>query len=219
METIARLRIKNKIFEIIVDSETAMKFRQGKSAQTGLGSDRIFSDIKKGLQASQKDLQEIFKTTDINAVAEKIIKQGEIEVPKGERDKQREERKTQIIDWISRNASSTAPISADRISSAIEQAGVNITKEPVEKQVPVIIRALQSIMPIRLEIKKLQLQIPAQHTAQAYGIVKEYKKKEEWMDNGDLLCEIELPAGLQDEFYEKLNKITHGAAITKELEK
>ena len=55
------------------------------------------------------------------------------------------------------------------------------------------------------------------HTGRAYGIINEYKEKEEWLGNGDLKVIVNIPVGLQSEFYDKLNSITHGAALTEEL--
>ena len=43
-------------------------------------------------------------------------------------------------------------------------------------------------------------------------------KKEEW-DRGDLMSLIEIPAGVQDEFYSKLNSLTHGEVKIKLMEK
>ena len=55
------------------------------------------------------------------------------------------------------------------------------------------------------------------HTGKAYGLLAEYKEKEEWLSNGDLQITLNIPVGIQMEFYDKLNSITHGSAITEEI--
>ncbi len=58
------------------------------------------------------------------------------------------------------------------------------------------------------------------YAGSAYGTVKEFGKilKEEWQDDGSWIFSIKLPAGMQDEFYSKLNKLTKGEAQTKMIE-
>ena len=88
---------------------------------------------------------------------------------------------------------------------------------PIEQQIGRILEKLKHIIPIKIETKKLRVTVPAVHTGKAYGILKEYKEKEEWLANGDLMCIINLPAGLQIDFYDKLNSITHGSSIVEEI--
>jgi ribosome maturation protein Sdo1 len=48
-------------------------------------------------------------------------------------------------------------------------------------------------------------------------MLKDYKESEDWLANGDLQVIMNIPAGLQLEFYDKLNGITHGAVMSEEL--
>jgi ribosome maturation protein Sdo1 len=50
-----------------------------------------------------------------------------------------------------------------------------------------------------------------------YGLLKEYKESEEWLANGSLQAILNIPAGMQLDFYDKLNHITHGAIHSEEL--
>ena len=43
------------------------------------------------------------------------------------------------------------------------------------------------------------------------------KEKENWLNNGDLEVIVSIPAGLTLEFYDKLNSLTHGSALTEEI--
>jgi ribosome maturation protein SDO1 len=109
------------------------------------------------------------------------------------------------------------PFTPDQISKAIDQAGVNLSNGNAESLIPTVTAALQKILPLKIETKRLAITIPAIHTGKVYGIVNEYKEKEDWLSNGDLKVTINIPVGLQIEFYDKLNSVTHGAALTEEL--
>ena len=221
-DVIARTKIKGKNYEIIVDVDKALQLRQGKttSVENVLAVDKVFHDSKKGLNVSSSDLQGAFGTLDIKIIAEKIIKSGEVQVPKEYKDKERENKKKQIVDFLSRYAidpRTDKPHTAERISYAIEEAGINIDNRAAEQQISAIIGKIKTILPIKIQTKKLKLRIPAEHTGKVYGILQDYKESENWLSNGDLECIINLPVGLQDDFYDKLNAVTHGSAISQEM--
>ena len=67
------------------------------------------------------------------------------------------------------------------------------------------------------ETKKIKIKIPAEHTGRAYGLIQDYKEKEEWLSNGSLEVILNIPTGIQSDFYDKLNNITHGSALTEEI--
>jgi ribosome maturation protein SDO1 len=218
----AKLRIKGKSYEILVDVDKALQLKQGKpvSMSNLLASNTVFSDIKKGMRVPEAELVTAFSTSDINLVAERIIKNGEINIPADYRNKEREDRLKQVIDFLSRNAldpTTKRPHTPERIKSAIEQAGVNIDSRSVEEQIGRIIEKLRVLIPISMESKKIEVTIPAVHTGRVYGMLQDYKESEEWMNNGDLKVVINLPVGIQMDFYDKLNGVTHGSAITREL--
>ena len=48
-------------------------------------------------------------------------------------------------------------------------------------------------------------------------MINQYKKEEKWLDNGDLEVIVNVPAGLVMDFYDKLNSVTHGSALTEEI--
>jgi len=103
------------------------------------------------------------------------------------------------------------------IENSLKQAGVKIDKQPIERQIKNIISDLTKIIPIKIETKKIKVVIPAMHTGKAYGIIQEYKETENWLNNGDLEAILNIPVGVQMDFYDKLNNVTHGSAITEEL--
>ena len=218
----AKLSIKGKRYEILVDVDGAIAVKQGKAVSMGnvVVSDAVFSDLKKGIRVSEADLIKDFGTKDINVIAERIIKNGEVNIPSEYRDQERENKIKQVIDFLVRNAMNPVtnrPYTPDLIKSSMERAGVNVDNRPIDEQIPKIMDKLRPILPIRIETKKLEIKIPAVHTGKVYGLITEYKEKEEWLNNGDLSVIINLPAGMQMAFYDKLNAVTHGSAIVQEI--
>ena len=108
--------------------------------------------------------------------------------------------------------------SVERIKNALDQSKANITNAPVEQQIESIVDAMRTIIPISLETKDIKVTIPAIHTGKAYGIINQYKQKENWLDDGSLEVVIKIPTGLVMGFYDKLNGVTHGSALTEELQ-
>jgi len=204
----------------MVDMEAALKFKKGDGAGDFLEIDRIFTDAKKGQVASNEEMKEAFGTEDIYSIAGKIIKDGEIEVTQEHRDEERERKLKQVVDFLVTNAidsQSGNPHTPERIKSALEQANVNIKNAPVDSQISEIVSEISKIIPIKIATKKVKVTIPAMHTGKAYGVINQYKENENWLGNGDLEVVVKVPAGLIMDFYDKLNGVTHGSALTEEL--
>jgi ribosome maturation protein SDO1 len=220
-QTTARIKKTGKNFEIIVDMEQALKFKKGEDNMVNfLQIDEIYSDSKKGFKAPENDLKSAFGTTDVNEIASQIVKQGEILLTQEHRDEEREKKMKQVIDFLTRNAINPQtghPHTSERIKSALDEAHVNLKNIPVESQISEIINNLKAIIPIKVEIKKVKITIPAIHTGKAYGVINQYKEKEQWLNNGDLEVVVEVPSGLIMDFYDKLNSVTQGSALTEEI--
>jgi len=219
-QTIARIKKIGKHFEILVDLDQALKFKKGEIAYIEAEGDRVFKDIKKGEVASSSDLKEAFKTEDINEIAKKIVKEGEVQVTQDYRDEEREKRIKQVVDFIATNAvdSKTGrPHTPDRIKLALEQSHVNIKNAPIDTQIKDIIGEISKIIPIKLETKRIKIVVPAVHTGKAYGLLNKYQEKEKWLDDGSLESIVAIPAGMIMEFYDKLNSMTHGSVISEEI--
>ena len=222
-EVIARIKIKGKLFEIRVDLDKALEFKQKKqgSSRDFLAVDTIFNDFKKGLKPSTSDLKEAFNTEDHYAIAEKIVINGEVQLSQEYRDKKREEKMKQIIEFLSKNCvdpRTGAPYTPQRIEEAMKQAGARVDERKASEQAIQIIKDITKILPIKIETKKIEITVPATHTGQVYGLLKSFNpEKEEWLNDGSLKVRINLPAGMQLDFYDKLNNMTHGAAMTQEI--
>lgn len=218
----ARIKVGSKHFEILVDVDKALALRKGENVSINeiLVMDKIFTDAKKGNHASGKELEEAFKTQNVEEVARQIIKRGDIEIPAEYKHKELSDKAKQIVTFLSKNAvdpRTGRPYTPERIENAIKESGINITNKPIDAQLKEITEKLSRVIPLRIETKKVKIVIPARYTGQAYGVVQSYKEKEEWMNNGDLEIIINIPIGLQLEFYDKLNSVTHGSVMSQEI--
>ncbi len=214
---IARLKKQDNVFEILVDCEKAMEFRAGNASldDTVVTTD-VFKDIKKGEHASEHDLGKIFGTTDNRKISETILKDGEVQLTTEYKNKLREQKKKQVINLISRNSvdpKTNLPHPPQRIENALEEAKVNIHEfKNADEQVKDIVKQITEILPIKYEIKVLSIKIPAEVTGQSYPILKRFGNilKEDWLNDGSLNVTAEVPAGLQNELFDKLNSLAHG---------
>jgi ribosome maturation protein SDO1 len=216
----ARAKIKGKHYEILVDLDEALKVKNGKGdVAKAMDSNSIFMDLKKGDIAKSKDLEDAFGTSDVYEVARKIITSGEVQKTQEVRDSEKEAKIKRVIDLLIKNAVDQhgRPYTAERITRAINESHYAFDSRAPEQQLPDILAKLQTIIPIKIETKRVKLVIPAQYTGQAYALLKEYKESEEWLSNGNLQAILNIPAGMQLDFYDKLNHITHGAVQSEEL--
>ena len=221
-DTIARFRSGKLIFETMVDLDSAMKLKKGEKVDVNsvIRDTAVYLDQKKGMKAGRDELENVFGTTEFPKIVEQIVKKGQIEVTQEFRDEAIETRKKQIIDFLTRNAVDSRtgrPFTPDILETSLKEAGVRIDNQSVEKQIKNIIEKLSTIIPIRVETKKIKIKIPAEFTGRVYGLLQEYKEKEEWLGNGDLEVILNIPIGIQMDFYDKLNSVTHGSAITQEM--
>ncbi|TFF68992.1 MAG: ribosome assembly factor SBDS [Promethearchaeota archaeon] len=183
----------------------------------------VFEDLRRGKKATDGDMEAVFNTTDGRLIACTILLEGEINWTKAQREEEREKKLKKIITIIAKNAinpQNKKPHPYQRIEKAIEEAKVNIDlMRNAEEQVDDVVKSIQSIIPIRMEQVEMALKIPSTFTAKGYNIVAQLAqiKKEEWQSDGSWVSVVSLPAGLQMELIDKLNKLTHGRVQTKVL--
>ena len=219
---IARLKTGKDNFEILVDCENAIKFKQGVKIDIDnvLATRDIYKDSKKGMHASENELKLIFGTSDKVKIAAEIIKNGEMQLTTEYRNKLREEKKKRIIDIIHRNSinpQTNLPHPIQRIENAMSEAKVKVDEfKKSEEQVYDIIAVLKAIIPIKLEKREINVKIQAQYTQKCYHLLKEYGEvKYNWQNDGSLFATLEIPAGIQEEFESRLNNLTHGSVELK----
>ncbi|MBS3069429.1 ribosome assembly factor SBDS [Candidatus Micrarchaeota archaeon] len=220
----AHMDYGGKRFEILVDSDLARMYREGRKNELNnvLVVEEIFENARKGERHKSSDLQKAFGTTDVFAIAETILKKGELQLTTDQRRKMLEEKRKKIVAILARECidpRTGAPHTQMRIENAMEQARVQIDAfKEAEAQIDDVIKELRLIIPLKFEKKKIAVKVGPEHAQRIYGMLREYGiTKEEWDKNGNLLTMHELPAGIMGEFMDRLNKATQGSAQTKEI--
>ncbi len=181
----------------------------------------VFEDLKRGKKATDGDMEAIFETTDGKEIAAHILLEGEFHWTKTQREEEIEKKLKKIINIISKNAinpQNKKPHPPERIEKAIEELNIKIhLMKSAEEQVDDIVKQIRTILPIRMEQIEMAIKIPTSFTAKGYNIVAQYAqiKKEEWQSDGSWVSVVNMPAGLQMELIDKLNKLTHGRVQTK----
>ena len=222
---IARFKTHGQNFEILVDCGNALALREGKAVDMHdiLAAMKIFSDAKKGLEASETAMKQIFSTNDVNEVAKAIIQKGEIQLTQEYRESLREEKRKQIIAIIHRNGvdpSTHFPHPPQRIENAFAEAKFHVDEfKSVQEQVQEALKKLRPILPIKFEIKEVAIKISPEYAPKCYSTVKSFGTmlREEWQTNGYWVAVVEIPGGMESDFYDKLNKICHGNVESKVL--
>jgi ribosome maturation protein SDO1 len=223
--TIARLTKDNEHFEILVKPEKAFDYRTGKATRITdvLATETIFSDANKGTKVSEEQMRKAFETIDPLKIADVILKKGTLQLTTEQRHKMVEDKRRQIVDFISRQAvdpKTTLPHPPLRIENAMEQIRYTIdAHKPVEEQAREIVKLLRPILPLRIEQLSVVVRVPAEYSAKAYGVLKNFGeiKQEEWRADGSWYGIIEMPAGAYASFLNKLGDVTKGNGEAKIL--
>jgi len=221
--TTVRLTLGGENFEILVHPDAALSYKLGRNIELSqiLAVDEIFSDGSKGLRASSEKLSRNFHTADIMQVAQRILREGELQLTIEQRRRLTNEKRKQIVAIIARNyvdPKTGLPHPPIRIEQALNEIHVSIDPfKDAESQSKAVVEALRPILPMKAEKVRLAVKIPAQFTAQAYGVVKGNCDilKEEWGADGSLMVLVELPAGVHSNFVERLGATTKGSAQVK----
>ena len=222
---IARSKKGEEHFEILVDPYAASDIIEGRELDIleDLAVDSIFTDAKKGTHASEESLMKAFGTTDVATIAKEIILHGDIQLTTEQRHKMQENKKKRVVDIITRDAmdpQTKMPHPRQRIERAMEEAGVHIDPfKPVSEQVKLTLQAIRTVLPISMEKVRISVKIPAQYTGRGYSVVRSFGtlEREDWQSDGSWIGIIKLPAGMQNEFYDKINEVTKGNVSTRIL--
>lgn len=211
-----------KRFEVYVDPDASYAYleRRKTDVKNILVADEVYADARKGERAKASDVQKVFGTTDVMAILEFILKNGEVQLTTEQKRKKQEERYKQIVAILMREAidpRTSAPHTQLRIEQALEQARIHVDpfKDPRD-QLDDIIKKLRPIIPLKFEKVQMAVRVPAAFAHRAYGVLKNYGiRKEQWQANGDLIVVVEIFGGMQGEFLDRLNKMTTGQVETR----
>jgi len=219
---IARWETQGSRFEVLVDPLAVQLIKDGKEVDLSdkLALDQVFKDAKKGDKISEEHLEKTFHTRDLTAIARIIIQKGEVQVTTEQRHQLQETKRKHIVATIARNAMNPqtgAPHPPARIEAAMTEVKYHVDPfRSVDVQVQEVLAKLRPILPIRFDVVKVRVKVPAQYYPRVIGEIKGLGKlsDELWMGDGSWSGVLEIPAGIQTELYEKLNARTKGNAET-----
>ena len=220
---VAKLESHGERFEILVDPDLAAKIRQGEeiNVEDVVAALHVFENASQAERASDESLKKVFKTTEFEPIALQIIKKGEIHLTAEQRKIMTAEKRRQVITFIARNAVNPQtghPHPPQRIELAMGEAKVHIDPfRSVEELVMDTMKALRPLIPIKFDEAKVAVRIPPDYAAKAYGEISSVAviEKDEWQKDGSWICVVVIPAGIQTEFYDLINRISQGNAETK----
>lgn len=204
-----------------------MDFKKGMKVSMSdvLAYPAVYRDVRNTEVVSEQDLQKVFGTTDVSKIAEKIIREGELQLTTEQRRSMVEQKRIQIASIISKrgiNPQTNTPHPPQRIMNAMEQAGVNIDPfADAELQVDKVLKAIKTILPIKFQKVTLQIKIPPQYSGSAYSVLKNVGTvmNEQWLGDGSLQLNVEILAGVQDELFQKISSLTHGSFESKVMKR
>lgn len=222
---VARCKSHGAHFEVLVDPDAALALKRGENIgiDNVLAVEDVFEDASQGERAAEDDLRKAFGTTDIHSAAREIILKGELQLTSEQRKRMQEDKRRRVIDRIAKNAlnpQTGSPHPPSRIEKAMEEAGIHIDPfKSVDEIVTEVMKKIRPIIPIRFEEVKIAVKIPPQYAAKSYGDITGFGRleKQEWQNDGSLVAIIKIPAGMQDDFYGLVNRLTKGEAETKLL--
>ena len=223
--TTARISKSGEKFEVLVKPDPALEYKMGKQLSVSqlLVIDEIYSDAGKGTRASSEKLQKAFGTQEPLAIAEEIMKHGELQLTTDQRRQLVEDKRKQIVAFVARNCidpRTGTPHPPIRIEQAMNQIKYSIDPfKSADEQAKDVIEELRALLPIKMEQMRVAVKILAEYSAKGYGALKGYGNisREEWQADGALVAVVEMPAGLYGPFVERLGKITQGTIQTKVL--
>lgn len=224
--TIVRYSFEGDKFEILVKPDPALEYRLGKRRDISavLAAEEIYTDSGKGTRASGEKLLRAFQTEDPVAIAEKIMRKGDLNLTTDQRRRMTEEKRKQIVAFIAKtyvDPRSHLPHPPLRIEQAMKDARVSVDpQKSVEEQTKDLVDRLRSIIPLKSENLSLEIVVPAQFAAQSYSVLKSVGslQKEEWQANGSLKAILEIPAAARPNVIDRLGSITKGTATVEVIQ-
>ncbi len=222
---IARLKKGKNHFEVFVEPEGAFSLKRGEEVNIEeiIAVESIFYDANQGDHVAESDLLSTFDTDDVMDIARQIILHGELQLTSEQRKQILEEKTRQVITIIAQNAinpQTKAPHPPARIEKAMEEAKVHIDPiKGVDEQVKIVMKAIRPIIPIRFEEVDIAVKVPAEYAAKSYGDIANFATliRNEWQNDGSWVAVVRMPAGIQNDFYGLVNRLTKGDAESKLL--
>ena len=238
---IARFSKYGQSFEVLVDSEKIREYKEGKSdnLQDAVISTSVFKKITFAKKTDSGQLMQessatsdrvdddmlvkVFGTSGFLDVCRKIIDQGGIQYTQEQRREFLDMKFRQIASIISSQAidpTRNVPHPRERIESVMAEARVKVDMHrSAESQVKDVLKEISKLVPISMEVKIIEIIVPIHYGNAVKKIISDMSmlKKEQWSATS-YMATVSIGAGLVDNFFAKINNITHGDTTSKILD-
>ncbi len=211
-------------FEVLADPEMALAIKEGRSQDVrgALAAFEVFKDARKAEKASESEIERVFDTLDLEAVAGEIIRKGEFNPTTEQKRRMIREIRNRLIELVRQNSldpRTKLPHTRERIEWAFENARVKVELRPAEEQLQQVVKELRKVLPLSFGTAKLEVHVPAQHAPSLYGKLHKLGNvlKEEWLGDGSLMLRIEVPSGMKVDVISELGELTKGDVMVKEV--
>lgn len=203
-----RYKLGNEQFEVLVDFDKLKEFKKKPdeiSVYDILADSRIYKDQKKGELASENVLEKIFSGKDEEQILKEILLKGECQIPTAYLNSLREEKREQIINYISSNSVNPATrtkYTFSMIESEFKKINFNVNPETdIVKQAEEVLKLMKKSIPISIDKTTLEISVPPQYCGNFYGPFRKYGKvtKEFYDNEGNLRLHIEVTSGILDD--------------------
>lgn len=223
---IGRLNSHGQHFEILIKPDAVEKYRGNKPIDLveNMPVDKVFVDAKKGKEAPQDEVEKVFDTHDIEKIAERILKEGEVQMTTEQRRKRKEQKRKDIINRIVRdsmNPQTGTPHPPQRIENAMKEANIHIDPfKPVSKQVDEVVDEIKKLLPLSFKRLTIKITVRGDYYGKIYGDLKDLGTiaDDKWLNDGRWQGKIKIPAGAKDELFERINNKTKGDADIQTLD-
>ena len=206
-------------FQVLVDFDKLKEF-QKKSEEVSvydvLADNKIFKDQKKGELASTNILEKVFPEKSEEQILKEILTKGECQIPTAYLNKLREQKKVQIINYITENAingQTKGKYAVSLVEGEINKLKFNVDpNKDFEPQAQDVLKMLKKVMPISLEEVVIEIGIPPMFVGSFYGPFRKLGKtiKEFYDNDSNLILHIKTTEGTMDKICDYVKNNTNG---------
>lgn len=205
-------------FEVLVDFDKLKEFRKEQSEMNVydvLADYKIFKDQKKGEVASENVLRKVFPEQSEEEILKEIVLKGECQIPTKYWNELRDEKRSQVINYISESA--VNPVTKTKytpsmIESAVSKVKYNFSpQKSYYEQSQDVLKLLKLQMPISIEKVTLEICVPPQYVGSFYGSFRKFGdiKKEFYDKSANLNIRIEITEAQKDKVIDFVKKYTN----------
>jgi len=201
-------------FEIVCKPGAPIEFREGRlDMDNVLETDEIFKDFKKGVRASDAEIELSFNTLDHRQICQTILEQGEIQYTTEERRAFVEKKRNEIVSYIHKyyvDPRTKLPHPRLRIENALEELKFRVDPHmEAKKQAKEIVKSLPEVLPVKKMVMEATVTIPHKFLGQIYGVFKDLTiVNENYTDTGCIYSVTFVP-GDYDTLMADLNSLCH----------